>query len=229
MKVLIAEDDINILEGLQRLLEKEGYNTVAAANGAIAVDKYRDENPDFVILDIMMPELNGYDVCKEIRKSDATIPIIFLSAKSEEIDRVIGLELGADDFISKPFGTRELMARVRAVSRRALAQKPQNDSFEESFTMGNLTVRCSELRAERGDLVVDIGPRDVEILRLLKENRGKVVTRNMLFDRCWGEDFFGSTRTVDQHISQLRKKIETNPKEPQIIITVHGSGYRFEG
>lgn len=228
MKVLIAEDDINILEGLQRLLEKEGYNTVTAANGAIAVEKYMSEEPDFVILDIMMPELNGYDVCKEIRKSSATIPIIFLSAKSEEIDRVIGLELGADDFISKPFGTRELMARVRAVSRRALAQKPPCETTD-SFTMADLTIRCSELRVEKGDKRIDIGPRDVEILRLLNENKGKVVTRNMLFDRCWGEDFFGSTRTVDQHISQLRKKIEENPKEPQIIITVHGSGYRFEG
>lgn len=227
MRVLIAEDDINILEGLQLLLEKEGYNTVTAPNGAIAVEKYNNENPDFVILDIMMPELNGYDVCREIRKVDATIPIIFLSAKSEEIDRVIGLELGADDFISKPFGTRELMARVRAVSRRALAQKPQTDKTE-TFTMGNCVVKASELRVEIDDKSVDIGPRDVEILRLLFENRGKVVTRNMLFDRCWGEEFFGSTRTVDQHISQLRKKIEENPKDPKIIVTVHGSGYRFE-
>lgn len=228
MKVLIAEDDINILEGLQLLLEKEGYNTVTAANGAIAVEKYESESPDFIILDIMMPELNGYDVCKEIRKSDATIPIIFLSAKSEEIDRVIGLELGADDFISKPFGTRELMARVRAVSRRALAQKPSTQE-EDIFTMADLTIKASELRIEKGDKTVDVGPRDVEILRLLNENRGKVITRNMLFDRCWGEDYFGSTRTVDQHISQLRKKVEENPKEPKIIITVHGSGYRFDG
>lgn len=228
MKVLIAEDDINILEGLQLLLEKEGYNTITANNGAIAVEKYNSENPDFVILDIMMPELNGYDVCKEIRKSNATIPIIFLSAKSEEIDRVIGLELGADDFISKPFGTRELMARVRAVSRRALAQRPKEEQ-KDAFSMADLTVKASELRVEKGEKSVDIGPRDVEILRLLNENKGKVVTRNMLFDRCWGEDFFGSTRTVDQHISQLRKKVEDNPKEPKIIMTVHGSGYRFDG
>ncbi len=228
MKVLIAEDDINILEGLQLLLEKEGYNTIPAQNGAIALDKYSQEKPDFLLLDIMMPEVNGYDVCKEIRKENATIPIIFLSAKSEEIDRVIGLELGADDFVSKPFGTRELMARVRAVSRRALAQKPIEQQ-SDSFSMADIVIKSSELRVEKGDNTIDVGPRDIEILRLLNENKGKIVTRNMLFDRCWGEDFFGSTRTVDQHISQLRKKIEDNPKDPKIIVTVHGSGYRFEG
>ncbi len=227
MKVLIAEDDINILEGLQRLLEKEGYSVITASNGAIAVEKYSAEIPDFVILDIMMPELNGYDVCKQIRNSNATIPIIFLSAKSEEIDRVIGLELGADDFISKPFGTRELMARVRAVSRRALRQSSEK-SEQDSFAFGKMVVKPSELRIEKEGKQIDLGPRDIEILRLFVEYRGKVVNRNLLFDRCWGEEFFGSTRTVDQHISQLRKKIEDNPKEPLYIVTVHGSGYRFD-
>ncbi len=224
MDVLVAEDDVNILEGVVRLLQKEGYNVRGVKNGALALEEYQKKSPDFIILDIMMPEKSGYDVCREIRQSDAITPIIFLSAKSEEIDKVVGLELGADDFVSKPFGTRELMARVRAISRRTLAKTtPLADSFE----MYNITVLPSELRAKKDDIIIDLGPRDIQILTLLFEKQGKVVTRHELFDRCWGTDFAGSSRTLDQHISQLRKKIEDKPKEPQIIETVHGVGYSF--
>ncbi len=227
MNVLIAEDDVNILEGLVKLLEREGYSCQKAPDGEEALNMYQEQKPDFIILDIMMPKVNGYDVCREIRKNDKNIPILFLSAKSEEIDKVVGLELGADDFVSKPFGTRELMARVRAISRRVLHKDTAN-TVVDNFAMGAIDVYPLELRASRNENSIELGPRDVKILQLLHSKKGKVVTRNELFDVCWGESFFGTTRALDQHISQLRKKIEDNPKEPEIIKTVHGVGYRYE-
>ncbi|MBF0431288.1 MAG: response regulator transcription factor [Fibrobacteria bacterium] len=228
MKVLIAEDDVNIREGVVELLEKEGYEVSAASNGKEAVDCYSSEKPDFLILDIMMPEMSGYDVCRKIRQDDQNTPILFLSAKSEEIDKVVGLELGGDDFVSKPFGSRELMARVRAISRRMLSQKKEEPGMQ-SFCMGSLELFPSELRARRGSDVVDLSLRDVLILKLLFREKGNVVDRRRFFRECWGDDFVGTTRTLDQHISQLRKKIEEEPKNPEIIKTVHGIGYRFEG
>lgn len=227
MRVLVAEDDPHIREGLVQLLETEGYECVAAADGDRALRAYADTPPDFVILDIMMPERNGYDVCREIRKTDTKTPILFLSAKSEEVDKVVGLELGADDFVSKPFGSRELMARVRAISRRVLSVSEPDESTGP-FEIGDLRVVPTELRAYRGERAIDINPRDVQILRLLARNRGKVITRTDLFDKVWGASYYGTTRAMDQHISQLRKKIETDPREPRIILTVHGAGYRYE-
>jgi DNA-binding response OmpR family regulator len=227
MKILIAEDDPHILEGLNSLLSKEGYQVVTAENGGVALEKYSSDKPDFILLDIMMPQVNGYDVCRKIRGEDEQIPILFLSAKSEEIDRVLGLELGADDFISKPFGTRELLARIRTVSRRVLAQKPKAEQ-SESFFLRDVEVLPLELRARTPRGVVDLSPRDVAILRLFFEKKDQVVDRNELFNIGWGVDFIGSTRSLDQHISQLRKKIEVNPAQPEIIRTVHGAGYRYE-
>jgi DNA-binding response OmpR family regulator len=228
MKVLIAEDDPHILDGLIQVLENEGYTCLGFDNGHDALESYKSDSPDFVILDIMMPQINGYDVCREIRRIDTNTPIIFLSAKSEEIDKVIGLELGADDFVSKPFGTRELMARVRAISRRVLAD-PASGADTDTFTMNTIRIIPNELRAYREDEAIDLNPRDIEILKLLFQRKGKVVTRTDLFDKVWGATFFGTTRAMDQHISQLRKKIETDPKNPHIITTVHGVGYRFDG
>ena len=228
MKVLVAEDDKNIREGLLEILQNEGYVTIGAENGKIALEQYEKEKPDFVCLDIMMPELNGYDVCREIRKQDDLIPIIFISAKSEEIDRVLGLELGADDFIMKPFGVKEVIARIRAVSRRCLKTKKVEPEGPEEFVMDDLTVIPNELRARRGDEVIDLSLRDVKILNLLFKMKGKVVDRDTLFNECWGMDYFPSSRSLDQHVSKLRKRIELDAKEPRIIKTVHGAGYRFE-
>jgi DNA-binding response OmpR family regulator len=229
MKILVAEDDPHILEGVSSLLEKEGYLVLKASNGKTALDVFKRDKPDFLILDIMMPGMNGYDVCKEVRSQDARIPILFLSAKSEEIDRVLGLELGADDFISKPFGTRELLARIRTVSRRVLqVQAQKKPERAKSFCLGDLDVLPVELRAKRGETVMDLSPRDVAILELLATHKGQVVDRNDIFNAGWGVDFIGSTRALDQHISQLRKKIEIDPANPQIIKTVHGTGYRYE-
>ena len=228
MKVLVAEDDKNIREGLLEILQNEGYVTVGAENGKVALEQYEKEKPDFVCLDIMMPELNGYDVCREIRKQDEVIPIIFISAKSEEIDRVLGLELGADDFIMKPFGVKEVIARIRAVSRRCLKTKKVQSDGPAEFLMADLKVLPNELRAKRGGTVIDLSLRDVKILSLLYKMKGKVVDRDTMFNECWGMDYFPSSRSLDQHVSKLRKRIELDPKEPKIIKTVHGAGYRFE-
>lgn len=227
MKILIAEDDTNIRLGLNDLLEDEGYETILAANGLEALKQFEHGKPDFVLLDIMMPQKDGYAVCREIRQQNESIPVIFISAKSEEIDRVVGLELGADDFIMKPFGTREVIARIRAVTRR-LRQQPNADTTAQDFQMRDLTISPTELRARRGDKIIELSLRDVSILHTLHRLQGKVVDRDTLFNECWGRDYLPSSRTLDQHVSKLRKMIELDPKNPAIIATVHGVGYRFD-
>jgi len=227
MKVLIAEDDLHTRRGLAEILDAEGYRTITAKDGREAVTLIEREKPDFICLDIMMPGLNGYDVCREIRKKNPTVPIIFISAKSEEIDKILGLELGADDFIVKPFGVKEVVARIRAVTRRCLAHRTPQPTG--TFTMGDLTVVPDELRARRGRDVIDLSLRDVKILTLLHARAGKAVDRNTFFNECWGLEHIPNSRTLDQHIAQLRKRIERDPKTPAIVQTVHGLGYRYEG
>ena len=229
MTVLIAEDDIYTREGLIDILENEGFRVIAAEDGKSALELFRSEQPDCICLDIMMPEINGYDVCKAIRKEDQQVPVIFLSAKSEEIDKVLGLELGADDYISKPFGVREVIARIRAVTRRAISFK-NNSSAEDiidEFQIADLSVYPSELKALRGDLEIELSPRDIRILKLFSNNQGKVLDRNRIYDTGWGVSHMPNSRTLDQHISQLRKRIEINPGKPEIILTVHNAGYRY--
>jgi len=176
----------------------------------------------------MMPGLSGYDVCREIRKLKGAVPVIFISAKSEEIDKVIGLELGADDYIVKPFGIREVVARIRAVTRRYLSSA-SGSSTSQPLHMGDLEVLPDELRARRGDQVIELSLRDITILRTLHDNKRRVVDRRTLFQEAWGLDHIPNSRTLDQHISQLRKRIERDPKCPAIILTVHGVGYRYDG
>jgi len=228
MKVLIAEDDENIRKGLAELLQGEGYNVVQARDGKQALELFREYKPEFICLDIMMPGVNGYDVCREIRKIDSAVPVVFISAKSEEVDKVIGLELGADDYILKPFGVREVLARIRAVTRRCFAARPASPEHE-SFLMADLEVMPAQLRARRGNMAIDLSLREVKILRLLYWRKGEVVDRDAFFNECWGLDYAPNSRTLDQHISKLRKRIEVDVKEPRIIQTVHGTGYRFEG
>ena len=229
MKVLIAEDDPNTREGLREILEAEGYEVLTAPDGQKALETYRAEKPQVLCLDIMMPQVNGYDVCREIRRTDPRTPILFISAKSEEIDKVLGLEIGADDFIVKPFGVKEVIARIRAVTRRTLAESPASDKPRDySFTMDELRVVPAELRAYRDDQPIDLSLRDISVLELLYNNRGRVVDRDTFFDECWGVDYYPASRTLDQHVSQLRKRIEKDPAKPRIICTVHGAGYRFD-
>lgn len=229
MKVLIAEDDQFIRQGLKELIEPEGYQCLLARDGEEAVKLFETEDVDLLLLDIMMPGLDGYSVCKYVRKINEDIPIIFITAKSEEIDQVLGLELGADDYIKKPFGTREVIARIRAVTRRRLRQiGTVATPVSDVLVMGEIKVFCKELRAMRGNVSIDLSLRDIQILKLLWEKKGQVVDRDSLFNRVWGRGYLPSSRTLDQHISKLRKLIETNPKAPKIIKTVHGVGYRFD-
>lgn len=227
MKVLLAEDDPMTRHGLKEVLVGEGYQVFEAADGDEALRLFERETLDLVCLDIMMPKLNGYDVCRRIRQQAPDTPILILSAKSEEVDKVLGLELGADDFICKPFGVKEVVARIRAVTRRQ--QRKPEPTGSGSFQMGDLEVWPAELRARRGAEVIDLTPRDVKLLELLYRHRGEVLDRNTIFNHCWSEDYFPNSRTLDQHISQLRKRVERNPKQPELIRTVHGAGYRFDG
>jgi len=227
MKVLVAEDDALIRQGLAEILEKEGYQVVQAEDGEQALDLFERESPDFACLDIMMPGCSGYDVCRILRERRVDLPIIFISAKSEEIDKVLGLELGADDFILKPFGVREVVARIRAVTRRYLVGRDRT-AKSQGFVMADLRIEPDELRAYRGDARIDLSLRDIKILACLHRQAGKVVSRQALFDDCWGRDYLPSSRSLDQHISQLRKRIEQDPAEPRIVRTAHGSGYRYD-
>jgi DNA-binding response OmpR family regulator len=224
MRILVAEDDSYTRRGLAEVFENEGYDVVAAEDGEEALRLYRETTPDFVCLDIMMPKMNGYEVCREIRRHSPDVPVLFVSAKSEEIDKVVGLELGADDYIAKPFGVREMLARVKAVSRRyaSRAAKPP-----DRFTIGDIEVAAEELRGYRGSTPIELSPRDVKLLRLFADNPDRVLSRDELFDAGWGMDYLPSSRSLDQFISQLRKKIETDPTHPHIIVTVHAAGYRY--
>ncbi len=226
MKILVAEDDVYTREGLCEILSGEGYLVAAAADGREALEKYVDFHPDLVCLDIMMPGMSGYDVCREIRRDARQVPILFISAKSEEIDKVVGLEMGADDYIVKPFGVKEVLARVRAVMRRVNPEPAAG--AKASFQMKDLVVVPDELRVYRNRKPIDVGPRDMKILQYFHENRGKVIDRDTLMNTCWGLDYLPESRALDQHLSQLRKRIEKNPSRPAIIKTVHGAGYRYE-
>lgn len=228
MRVLVAEDDANIRAGLEDVLAREGYEALPAADGAEALEIYRRESPDFICLDIMMPGVDGYQVCREIRREDPDTPIIFISAKSEEVDRVVGLELGADDFILKPFGVSEVLARIRAITRRCYSQA-RRENAPQAFRMADVEILPAQLRARRGDELIDLSLRDVKILSLLHRMEGKVVDRQKMFSECWGMNHLANSRTLDQQISQLRKRIEVDPKNPRIIHTVHGAGYRYDG
>lgn len=231
MKLLIAEDDALIREALMDILLAEGFDCYAAQDGLIAWEMYQKVGPDMVLLDIMMPGQDGYAVCRKIRQRDEQTAIMFISAKSEEIDRVLGLELGADDYLMKPFGKHEVLARVRAIFRRyKLAQQSSSPQKQQGqvFSMHGLTIDLAQLRASRGGEEFDLSLRDCAILNVLYCNGGKVISRDELFNQCWGRDYLPSSRTLDQHISQLRKLVEIDPKKPVVIKTVHGVGYRFD-
>jgi two-component system, OmpR family, alkaline phosphatase synthesis response regulator PhoP len=225
MKVLVADDDKLTREGLAEILEDEGYEVILAANGNIAVSVFKEQSPDFVCLDIMMPECNGYDACKQIRQQCEVTPIIFLSAKSEEIDKVIGLNLGADDYIVKPFGIDEVVARIRAVTRRCLLNRKDENT---SFSMLDLEISPESLTVKRAEDVKEINLLDLKILRYLHANKNRVLSRDQIFKECWNLNSCGNTRALDQKISQLRKTVEADSQNPLIIKTVHGAGYVFQ-
>jgi DNA-binding response OmpR family regulator len=223
MKLLLADDDPITLDSLRACLEPEGFTVVLAANGEQALELWQQQRPDLLCLDIMMPKVDGYEVCRRIRARDAEVPILFLSAKNEEIDVVVGLQLGADDFIRKPFGKHELLARIRSAARRMQGRSQP----ARSFVMRGLTIYPLELRAVRNGVSIDLSPRETAILSLLHEKAGQAVDRDTLLNRCWGMDYFPDSRTLDQHVAKLRKRIEVDPQQPEIVETVRGVGYRF--
>lgn len=227
MNILLAEDDPHIRQGLIDMLTLESYQVSAAENGEIALALFRAHAFDLVILDVMMPKLDGYRVCKAIRQENELIPILFLTAKSEEIDKVVGLELGADDYISKPFGLAELRARIRAVMRRCQIP-PATTNTPENFTFGNWQVNPKSLHIQHAETVHEITLRELKILQCFAQSPGEVISRDRLFDAAWGYDYLPNSRTLDQHISKLRKLIETEPSQPRTITTVHGQGYRYQ-
>lgn len=225
--ILIAEDDPSIRLGLVDILEGEGYRVSAAAHGDEAITRYETDSPDLVILDIMMPRLSGYDVCRRIRKEDAKIPVIMLSAKSEEIDKVLGLELGADDYVTKPFGVRELLARVSAGLRRVSAPDEAPDEIAV-VRFGDIELDRARRQLKRGDKAIALTQLEYRLLVVFVENADRALSRDELLNAAWGIDYQGTTRTLDQHVSQLRRKIEADPANPRFLLTVHGHGYRYQ-
>ena len=223
-RILIVDDEPEMVRGLVDNLQFEGYQTLAATNGADGLQLALTEGPDLILLDIMMPRVSGWDVCQELRRRGVQIPIIMLTARGEELDRVRGLELGADDYVTKPFSLRELLARVRAVLRRP---GPRRQLVEFAFADVRLHLRGRQ--AFRAGVEVPLTRKEFDLLRYLVENRDEILTRDRLLEDVWGYERFPTTRTVDSHILRLRQKLEPDPEHPRYILTVHGQGYRFCG
>jgi DNA-binding response OmpR family regulator len=243
MRILIVEDDPLTRAGLADVLQAEGFQVRTAEDGATALAAFDEFRPDLACLDVMLPQRSGFDLCRIFRRQCPQLPLLFITAKAEEIDRVVGLELGADDYIVKPFGIREVLARIRAVLRRChggqfsdghdlsaagSASATDDRAGEPSFLIGDLQVLPRQLRARRGSQSIELSPREVELLRLFADRPGEVLTRGEIFNQCWGYHYCPNSRTLDQHISQLRKRIEADPKQPRLIRTVHGAGYRYD-
>ena len=231
-RILIAEDDAAIRLGLIDLLESEGYAVVPASDGVQAIKLVAQERYDLLVLDVMMPGRSGYDVCRELRRRDQRTPVLFLTAKGEEIDKVVGLELGADDYVTKPFGVRELLARVAALLRRAKRPADGADAaalgaLPDELVFGDARVQRKTFTVLRDGAETPLTPREMKLLEVFAAHPGEVLNRDQLLNAAWGVDYLGTTRTLDQHIAQLRKKIEVVPDEPRVLLTVHGVGYRF--
>jgi DNA-binding response OmpR family regulator len=227
-KILVVEDDQTLISVLKYNLMKEGYNVVTAADGAQALEVARSANPELVILDIMLPELSGFEVCRILRREMA-VPILMLTAKNEEVDKIVGLEIGADDYMTKPFSMRELLARIRAMFRRAEMTEWKPASKETLVRVNDLEVDIARRRATLGSSMLNLTPKEFDLLVLLARNRGLVFSREQLLEKVWGYDYVGDTRTVDVHIRWLREKIEVDPGKPKRLITVRSIGYKLEG
>lgn len=227
-KILIVEDDRNLLDTLKYNLRREGYEVVTAVDGAEALDVARREKPDLIILDIMLPKMSGFEVCRILRKG-MVVPILMLTAKAEETDKIVGLEIGADDYMTKPFSMRELLARVRAMLRRAKIIELQPGPEEALLRVGDIEVDIARHKASKGATMLELTPKEFDLLAFLATNRGFVFSRDQLLEKVWGYDFAGDTRTVDVHIRWLRQKIEADPSNPKHLVTVRGTGYKLEG
>jgi two-component system alkaline phosphatase synthesis response regulator PhoP len=222
-RILIVEDEPGIATGLRDNFEYDGYEVVMAADGEAALQRALNDRPDLVVLDVMLPKISGLDVCKSLRAKGFAAPILMLTARRQEMDKVIGLELGADDYVTKPFSIRELLARAKAHLRRSSNHRIDIASYQ----FGDIDLDFQRYQARKGGRPVDFSPREFAILKYLIQHQGETVTRDMLLDEVWGYNHFPLTRTVDNHIAKLRQKIEASPAEPRHIVTVHRIGYRF--
>ncbi len=228
--ILVIEDEENLVEALRYNLEREGYRVYASSDGAAGLETARSQRPDLIILDVMLPSLDGLEVCRILRR-ESEVPILILTAKGEEIDRVVGLELGADDYVTKPFSMREVIARVRGMLRRSQTGATGNPpgGSRRFIAVGDLEMdlegHAAKLRGER----LALKPREFDLLALLASHKGRAFTRDQILEQVWGHDYYGETRTVDVHIRWLREKIQSYPNPAQSIITIRGVGYRFEG
>lgn len=238
-KILVVDDEAVLVETIAYNLEQAGYQVITAADGASALEAARREAPDVIILDVMLPEIDGLEVCRQLRKDDSTstTPILMLTARGDEIDKVVGLEVGADDYVTKPFGRRELLARVRALLRRADYQPAGEDSDQESYqevpraarelVAGPVRIDLAGRRINCRGQELELQPKQFDLLTYLVRNRGTVLTRDQLLHNVWGYDYAGDTRTVDVHVRWLREKLEEDPANPRLIQTVRGVGYCF--
>ncbi len=224
-KILIVEDEPNMVAGLRDNFEFEGYQVISAPDGVTGLERALSEGPDLVILDVMMPRMSGLDVCKQLKVKKPALPVIMLTARGQEVDKVVGLELGADDYITKPFSIRELLARVKAVLRRAgISAKPA-----EHYVFGDVEVNLRSCRVSKRGKDVDFSSKEFELLKYFLHHPGETLSRDRLLEEVWGYAHFPTTRTVDAHIVRLRQKVEPKPDEPRFILTVHGTGYKFVG
>jgi two-component system response regulator RegX3 len=224
-RVLIVEDEPDLAEPLAYLLRREGYTAEIAEDGPSALTRFREHGADIVLLDLMLPGMQGTEVCRQLRLT-SRVPIIMLTAKDSEVDIVVGLELGADDYVTKPYSARELLARMKAVLRR-LADT-QDDLDERVLTAGRVTLDIDRHSVSVDGAEIGMPLKEFELLEVLMRNAGRVLTRGQLIDRVWGTDYYGDTKTLDVHIKRIRSRIEENPAEPKMLVTVRGLGYRFE-
>jgi DNA-binding response OmpR family regulator len=221
-KILIVDDEKPVVEGLTFSLRKEGYATIAAYDGEQALAKARNEKPDLIILDLMLPKVSGLEVCRALRR-DSTIPILMLTAKGGETDKVVGFELGADDYVVKPFSTREVVSRVKALLRRASGPVEEDQRIE----VGDVDIDLGRREVRARGKLVELAPKEFELLELLARRRGRAVRRDLILEQIWGPDFFGDERTLDVHIRRIREKIEKDPSRPKHVLTVRSFGYKL--
>jgi two-component system response regulator RegX3 len=226
-RILIVEDEVSFSEALSFLLEKEGYETRVAETGKQGISAFNEEEFDLVLLDLMIPEISGIDVCRTIRTS-SNIPIIMLTAKDSEVDKVVGLELGADDYVTKPYSARELVARIKAVLRRGVIDESPSSEGVGILNVGGIRMDIERHQVTVKGELIPLPLKEFELLEFLMRNSGRVLTRGQLIDRVWGGDYYGDTKTLDVHIKRLRSKIEVDPANPVLIQTIRGLGYKFE-
>jgi two-component system, OmpR family, response regulator RegX3 len=225
-RILLVEDESSLAESVRYSLEREGFGVIVAPDGRRAIDRFRAEKPDLVILDLMLPEMSGIDVCRIIRQ-ESTVPIIVVTAKDSEADKVAGLELGADDYVTKPFSVRELVSRVRAHLRRA--GMGASRAVEEVLEGGTVEMDVGRHEVRVNGRSTPFPPKEFELLEAFLRRKGRLLTREFLIEEVWGHDYFGDTKTLDVHVKRLRQKIEPDPHEPELLLTVRGLGYKFVG